>query len=61
MENEIFCPYCAEVNLIEIDLTEGASQTFVHDCEVCCRPIELTISVDRDGNINVDAKDEEGF
>ena len=60
-EVEISCPYCGEINLIEIDFSEGVSQNFVRDCEVCCRPIELTISIDQEGNINVDARNEEGF
>jgi len=49
------------MNLIEVDLTEGASQTFVQDCEVCCRPIELNVSIDRDSNINIEVRNEEGF
>jgi len=58
---EISCPYCGETNLIEIDLTEGPSQTFVQDCEVCCKPIELNVSIDREGNINIEVRNEEGF
>jgi uncharacterized Zn finger protein len=63
MENEIeiSCPYCGEINVIEIDITEGLSQTFVQDCEVCCRPVELNISIDRNSNISIEVRNEEGF
>jgi len=63
MENqvEISCPYCGEINIIEIDITEGLSQTFVQDCEVCCRPIQLNISIDKNSKINIDVRNEEGF
>jgi len=60
-ESEIFCPYCGEINFIEIDLTSGNSQSFIQDCEVCCRPIDVIVNIDRDGNVNVDVKNDEGF
>lgn len=60
-EIEISCPYCGEINIIEIDITEGLSQIFVQDCEVCCRPVELNISIDRDSNISIEVRNEEGF
>ncbi|MEO6694494.1 MAG: CPXCG motif-containing cysteine-rich protein [Ignavibacteria bacterium] len=60
-ENEIYCPYCGEANSIEIDLSEGSSQNFVRDCEVCCRPIELSIHIGREGEINMEVRTEEGF
>lgn len=55
------CPYCGESNYTEIFLTEGKSQNFVWDCEVCCRPIEIIVDVDRDGNMNLEIKNDEGF
>jgi hypothetical protein len=36
------CPYCGEPLHTRVDLTAGES-TYVEDCQVCCRPIELTI------------------
>lgn len=42
METEHFfiCPYCwQEISMI-LDLSV-AEQTYVEDCEVCCRPIQI--------------------
>lgn len=60
-EIQFSCPYCGEINVTDIFFSEGKSQSFVHDCEVCCRPIEISISKDSDGNIFVDVKNDEGF
>ncbi len=47
------CPCCGETNWLELDpLTVGV---MVQDCEVCCRPWQLTISRDQDGRLIVDA------
>jgi hypothetical protein len=39
----ISCPYCGANFEVVIDTSAGA-QSFVTDCEVCCRP--ATVSVD---------------
>ncbi len=31
-------------------------QTYVEDCEVCCRPIEISYSVEDDSMTNFDAR-----
>ncbi len=43
MEFEKFfrCPYCHEKISVLIDLSIDESQTYIEDCEVCCRPIQL--------------------
>lgn len=38
----VSCPYCGELLHTRVDLT-AAETTYVEDCQVCCRPIELTI------------------
>lgn len=43
---EIVCGYCGEVTEIDIDALGGASQTYVEDCAVCCRPNRVTVVVD---------------
>ncbi len=53
----IHCPYCGERIEIVVDCSE-ASQEYIEDCEVCCRPIVLSISVNSDGRIDVDARGE---
>ena len=37
----ITCPFCGQKFAIVID-TSFASQRFVTDCEVCCRPLEVS-------------------
>jgi len=44
------CPYCGETNELLVDLSGGAHQEYVVDCEVCCAPILVRLKV-RDGEI----------
>ena len=41
MEQFFQCPYCGETISFVIDTSEPA-QTYIEDCEVCCRPIQVT-------------------
>ncbi|HMQ68114.1 MAG TPA: CPXCG motif-containing cysteine-rich protein [Ignavibacteria bacterium] len=63
MENEIEfnCPYCGELNYADVYIAEGRSQEFINDCEVCCRPIEIQVSFDHEGIINIVLKNDDGF
>ncbi len=42
-EQEIQCPYCWERFTLLVDPSEGESQSFVYDCEICCQPIDVRI------------------
>lgn len=42
------CPYCGEPFDTLVDLSAG-STSYVEDCQVCCRPIELGIEVSVEG------------
>jgi len=53
------CPYCAALTSVVIDLTGGSHQTFVTDCEICCRPITATVTVDKDGISSFEARKED--
>lgn len=44
----IHCPYCGESYDTVIDVSAG-SQSYVEDCAVCCRPIEIVLRVADDG------------
>ena len=37
----IVCPFCGQASEVAID-TSVPSQRFTTDCEVCCRPFEVT-------------------
>jgi len=41
-EISIECPHCGELFFTTADLSEGSYST-VEDCQVCCRPMEITI------------------
>ncbi|MDH3271060.1 MAG: CPXCG motif-containing cysteine-rich protein [Gemmatimonadota bacterium] len=46
---DVFCPYCgAGVELI-IDPIGGDQQEYVEDCEVCCQPWSVQVTVGADG------------
>ncbi|MEO7052037.1 MAG: CPXCG motif-containing cysteine-rich protein [Rhodanobacter sp.] len=47
-EHIIVCPYCGESIAILIDASIPAQQ-YIEDCQVCCRPITLSVSVEEDG------------
>jgi transcription elongation factor Elf1 len=44
MEYFFTCPYCWQEISIVLDLSEP-HQTYVEDCEVCCKPIEVKYSL----------------
>lgn len=46
------CPYCGEPIELLIDCSEP-EQRYIEDCQVCCRPMEVAVSVDADGIPNV--------
>ncbi len=46
------CPFCGQYSDLEIDCTLP-SQQFVTDCEVCCRPMEVSVHCDRGEVVDV--------
>jgi len=46
----IHCPYCGEGFETVVDLSAG-SQHYTEDCAVCCKPIEIALNVDDEGNL----------
>ena len=56
-EQTIGCPYCGEAISILVD-ESLPQQQYVEDCQVCCRPIVLDVTVSPDGDIAVLARNE---
>ena len=52
IEKNTHCPFCAEPICLLLDLSVS-DQSYIEDCEVCCRPIVLDVSVDVDGDVAV--------
>jgi len=44
-EQTISCPYCGEVISVLVDCSAG-DQDYIEDCQVCCRPIQISIHID---------------
>lgn len=46
--SDVQCPYCGESITLLVDASAGAQQ-YIEDCQVCCRPIIVSVRVDEDG------------
>ena len=53
---QIQCPFCWESIWMDIDPSGGEHQSFIEDCEVCCKPIQYTAKIDEDGEVTVTAQ-----
>lgn len=56
-ENTISCPYCGELITILVD-GSVEEQQYIEDCQVCCRPIDIRVSISANGSCLVEARDE---
>ena len=44
-EFPVDCPFCGERITLLVDGSAG-SQSYIEDCQVCCRPIEVEIDAE---------------
>ncbi len=51
----VHCAYCGEPIEVVVDCSI-AEQTYVEDCQVCCRPLVLRAEVDADGVARVEVR-----
>lgn len=58
LPHTLYCPYCNEPIEIMID-PSVSSQSYIEDCQVCCRPISLDVEIDDDGHAQVRAATED--
>ena len=56
-EHSLSCPYCGEMISVLID-DSVPEQNYIEDCQVCCRPIVIDVTVDTDGDVLVSARSE---
>jgi hypothetical protein len=47
----IRCPFCGEAFEALVDASAGEA-AYVEDCPVCCRPIEMTLRVGDEGEVD---------
>ena len=53
MDIPVHCPYGGEPLDLWVDETGGSSQKSVEDCQVCCQPMNVYVSVDDDDECSV--------
>jgi hypothetical protein len=58
IEEEICCPYCGEMITILVD-PSVPEQTYIEDCQVCCRPIVVTSYIDGEDQATVSVRQED--
>jgi hypothetical protein len=46
MDSGFQCAACGEWNSTTVDESAGAKQSYVEDCQVCCRPNLLRVKYD---------------
>lgn len=54
--HDLNCPYCGEVIQLVVDCSI-TSQEYIEDCQVCCRPINISIAIDGE-NVQLQATHE---
>lgn len=59
-EQSYTCPYCYQPNTVGVDPSVEAKQTFTEDCTVCCRPIEIEMTVLPSGRCKIRVRRENG-
>ncbi|MCW8826422.1 MAG: CPXCG motif-containing cysteine-rich protein [Gammaproteobacteria bacterium] len=57
-ERQIECPYCGESIVVLLDASVD-HQTYIEDCQVCCRPINFDVSIDHSGTMIVTVSHED--
>jgi hypothetical protein len=48
---EVVCPYCSEP--IDLYIDPETAGSYVEDCAVCCRPWQVHVARDEDGELSV--------
>lgn len=52
---EIACPYCGESFETGVDASAG-STSYIEDCQVCCRPMEIALRVSGEDDFTVNVR-----
>ncbi|WP_426431150.1 CPXCG motif-containing cysteine-rich protein [Winogradskyella sp. HB-48] len=56
MEEYFFqCPYCWEQISMLID-TSQSQQDYIEDCEICCNPIQISVTTEAQQIVNFQAE-----
>lgn len=52
---EVICPYCGQAQVLFLDISVRRQQ-YIEDCQVCCQPVELTVTVEGEDEISIEAR-----
>jgi hypothetical protein len=52
---EVMCPSCGETIELWLDLSVD-SQSYIEDCSVCCRPMQVTYTADAGELLSIDVE-----
>ena len=52
VEETIDCPFCGEGITVLLDLSVE-SQSYIEDCQVCCRPLQISYDVTGPDSVSV--------
>ena len=52
------CAFCGENNEVFVDGSGARTQRFTEDCEVCCRPNLISISIQVDDTVDINVERE---
>jgi transcription elongation factor Elf1 len=55
VEHYFICPYCGQEISMVLDLS-AATQTYIEDCEVCCKPVEISFDVEDGEPVHFNAR-----
>lgn len=53
------CPYCGSEVEVLLDPGGAEVQSYIEDCEICCRPIRIDVHWDGEGSATVDLSAED--
>ena len=53
----ISCPHCGESFTLALDVSEGSAE-FTVDCEVCCRPMKVSVRIEGGEIVGLDVVEE---
>jgi len=56
-EQSFPCPYCGSPNHLAIEYHQRDNR-FVVDCEICCRPIEISVTQSGQGRAEINVRKE---
>lgn len=60
-EATFVCDSCGEEIVTPLDISQGAQQTYVEDCPVCCHPNVIHVEFDESGEASIESKPEQDY